>query len=146
MKFGIRTPSLKRRFAARTSVKRMVRHNLGFKVPRGLGIFSNPKKAIYNKVYNKTSMSVDRLLSTGNIKSNEIAINSKNGNNSFLINIVIFIALCVIYFPLAIVFIAYKVYKSRKTKALESNVGRNDSTPCLATSIDSVGQISIRKR
>jgi len=34
MKFGIRTPSLKKRIAARTSVKRMIRHNLGVKAPK----------------------------------------------------------------------------------------------------------------
>jgi len=62
MKIGIRTPSLKRRIAARTSWKRVVRHSMGLKAPRGMGIITNPKKALYNKVYNKTSVSVDRLL------------------------------------------------------------------------------------
>ncbi len=62
MKFGIRTPSLKRRIAARTSWKRVVRHNLGLKAPKGMGILTNPKKALYNKVYNKTTVSVDNLL------------------------------------------------------------------------------------
>jgi hypothetical protein len=55
MKFGFRIPSIKKRIAARTSVKRVIRHNLGFKAPRGLGWIINPKKALYNKVYNKTS-------------------------------------------------------------------------------------------
>lgn len=55
MKFGFRIPSFKKRIAARTSVKRIVRHNLGFKAPRGLGWLTDPKKAMYNKVYNKTS-------------------------------------------------------------------------------------------
>ena len=55
MKFGFRIPNLNKRIAARTSVKRMIRHNLGFKAPRGMGWITNPKKALYNKVYNKTS-------------------------------------------------------------------------------------------
>jgi hypothetical protein len=55
MKFGLRIPSLTKRIAARTSLKRVVRHNLGFKAPKGFGWFTNPKKAAYNKVYNKTS-------------------------------------------------------------------------------------------
>lgn len=55
MKFGFRIPSLTKRIAARTSVKRVIRHNLGFKAPRGLGWITDPKKALYNKVYNKTS-------------------------------------------------------------------------------------------
>ncbi len=55
MKFGFRIPSITKRIAARTSLKRVVRHNLGFKAPRGLGWLTNPKKALYNKVYNRTS-------------------------------------------------------------------------------------------
>jgi hypothetical protein len=55
MKFGFRIPSLTKRIAARTSVKSIIRHNLGFKAPRGMGWISDPKKAMYNKVYNKTS-------------------------------------------------------------------------------------------
>ena len=55
MKFGFRIPSLTKRIAARTSVKRIVRHNLGFKAPRGLGWLTNPKKAAYNRVYNRTT-------------------------------------------------------------------------------------------
>jgi len=62
MKFGIRVPSLKKRISARISPKRFIRHSLGLKVPRGMGIITNPKKAIYNKIYNKTTVSVDRLL------------------------------------------------------------------------------------
>jgi hypothetical protein len=55
MKFGFRTPSLNKRIAARTSVKRIVRHNLGFKAPREWGWLTNPKKAAYNRVYNRTT-------------------------------------------------------------------------------------------
>jgi len=55
MKIGFRIPNLNKRIAARTSVKRYVRQNLGFKAPRGWGWVTNPKKALYNKVYNKTS-------------------------------------------------------------------------------------------
>lgn len=55
MKFGFRIPSFTKRIAARTSLKRVVRHNLGLKAPSGLGWLTNPKKALYNKVYNKTT-------------------------------------------------------------------------------------------
>lgn len=55
MKFGFRIPSLAKRIAALTSVKRVIRHNLGVKAPRGMGWITDPKKALYNKVYNKTS-------------------------------------------------------------------------------------------
>ncbi len=55
MKFGFRIPSFNKRVAARTSLKRVLRHNLGFKAPRGYGWITNPKKYMYNKVYNKTT-------------------------------------------------------------------------------------------
>ncbi len=62
MKFGIRKPSIKKSISSRTSVKRYIRHNIGIKVPRGYGIFSNPKKAIYNRIYGKTSTSLKDIL------------------------------------------------------------------------------------
>jgi hypothetical protein len=55
MKFGLRLPSLKKRLAARTSAKRFVRHSLGLKAPRGWGWFTDPKRALYNRVYNRTT-------------------------------------------------------------------------------------------
>lgn len=62
MKFGIRKPSLRKSIAARTSVKRMICHNLGFKAPRGYGWLTNPKKAAYSRVYARTSVSSRSLL------------------------------------------------------------------------------------
>lgn len=56
MKFGIRTPSLRKRIAARTSVKRYIRNNLGLKAPRGYGWITHPKKALYNRVYDRTTV------------------------------------------------------------------------------------------
>jgi hypothetical protein len=56
MKFGIRTPSIRKRIAARTSLKRYVRHSLGFKAPRGWGWLTNPRRAAYNRVYNRTTV------------------------------------------------------------------------------------------
>jgi hypothetical protein len=58
MKFGLRIPSFKKKLAARVSVKRFVRHSVGLKAPRGLGWFTNPKKALYNRVYNRTTFSL----------------------------------------------------------------------------------------
>lgn len=62
MKFGVRKPSLRKSFAARTSVKRMVRHSLGLKAPRGAGGITNPKKAAYNRVYSRSTLSLWSLL------------------------------------------------------------------------------------
>lgn len=66
MKIGVRTPSLSKSLKARTTsklkrqVKRAVLPTYGQK---GTGIIKNPKRAIYNKVYNK--ITVDAL---GSIK------------------------------------------------------------------------------
>lgn len=62
MKFGIRTPSFKKRLSARTSWKRVVRHNMGFKAPRGFGWFTNPKRAAYNRIYSRTTVSADKVI------------------------------------------------------------------------------------
>jgi hypothetical protein len=55
VRFGFRVPSLRKRISARTSLKRYVRHSLGLKAPRGWGWLTNPRKAAYNRVYNRTT-------------------------------------------------------------------------------------------
>jgi tetratricopeptide (TPR) repeat protein len=64
MKIGFRKPSLKKRISARTSLKRCVRHSLGFKMPRGFGVATNPKKFLYNKVYNRTTFGIEDIAKT----------------------------------------------------------------------------------
>ena len=60
MKIGVRKPSLKKSFKAKTTgaLKRKVKKAL---IPgygkKGMGWITNPKKALYNKVYNKTTVS-----------------------------------------------------------------------------------------
>jgi DNA-directed RNA polymerase subunit RPC12/RpoP len=71
MKFGVRKPSIRGRISSRTSLKRIARHSLGWKAPRGAGWITNPKKALYNRVYNRASISVDRLLSSGSRRRSE---------------------------------------------------------------------------
>lgn len=62
MKFGIRKPSIKKMISARVSPKRYIRHSLGIKAPRGFGFLTNPKKAVYNRIYNKTSIGLFDLV------------------------------------------------------------------------------------
>jgi hypothetical protein len=62
MKFGMRTPSLKKRISARTSIKRQIVHRAGLKMPRGYGWLRNPKKYAYNKVYNRTTFDIFKLI------------------------------------------------------------------------------------
>lgn len=64
MKFGLRTPSLKKSISARTTgrAKRAIKKAL---IPgygkKGMGWLKNSKKAAYNKVYNKTSFGLSDL-------------------------------------------------------------------------------------
>jgi cytochrome c556 len=55
VRYGFRVPSVKKRFSARTSVKRYVRSSPGLKAPRGWSWLTKPKKAAYNRVYNRTT-------------------------------------------------------------------------------------------
>lgn len=61
MKFGVRKPSLRKSISARTTgrAKRAVKKAL---IPgygkKGTGIIKNPRKALYNKVYHKTTFSI----------------------------------------------------------------------------------------
>ena len=67
MKMGIRKPSIKKSIKARTTgklkrqVKKAVNPMYGKK---GMGFVNDPKKAVYNKVYNKTSVGVSDLVKT----------------------------------------------------------------------------------
>ena len=61
MKIGIRKPSIKKSIKARTTgkakraIKKAVIPGYGKK---GTGVLKDPKKAVYNKVYKKTSFSI----------------------------------------------------------------------------------------
>lgn len=64
MKFGMRKPSIKKSISARTTgkIKRSIKKAI---IPgygkKGTGWIKNPKKAAYNKIYNKTSFSIKKL-------------------------------------------------------------------------------------
>lgn len=84
MKVGFRKPSLKRSIKARTTgklkrkMKKAVNPLYGKK---GMGLVKNPKKAVYNKVYNKTTVDPLKSLKTKpskpkKTKSSEVYNNS----------------------------------------------------------------------
>lgn len=60
MKFGLRTPSWKRSWAARTSWRRRLAART--RMPRGWGWITNPRKAAYNRIYNRTTFSLGKLM------------------------------------------------------------------------------------
>lgn len=65
MKYGMRFPSFKKHFRAKTtgsfkrSMKRLINPFYGKK---GVGFIKNPKKSIRNKIYHKTTFSIWDLL------------------------------------------------------------------------------------
>jgi len=61
MKIGLRKPSIKKMISARLSVARYVRHSMGLKAPRGWGWLTNPKKALYNRIYRRVTFSIFNL-------------------------------------------------------------------------------------
>ncbi len=143
MKFGIRTPSLKRRFAARTSIKRYVRHSLGIKMPRGYGFITNPKRAVYNKIYNKTSFSLDKLLKTPKSRVNNQNLDIKPSTmwkwiKYIFIGIFIFTPL----WPFVLGYFIYKIYKNSKNKekVVDNNSSATKSTVAIVGSNNEIIQ------
>lgn len=65
MKIGMRKPSIKKSFKARTTAKykraakRSINPTYGKK---GMGMINDPKKAIYNKVYDKSTFDIRDVL------------------------------------------------------------------------------------
>ena len=65
MKIGFRKPSLKKSISARTTrkLKREIKSSINpLYGKKRMGWINNPKKAAYNKVYNKTSAGLKNLL------------------------------------------------------------------------------------
>ena len=64
MKVGVRKPSLKKSISARTTgrAKRAVKSSVNpLYGKKGMGWINDPKKATYNKVYNKTTISIGSI-------------------------------------------------------------------------------------
>ena len=67
MKVGIRKPNIKTRVKARTTgkIKRKAKKAVNpLYEKKGMGYINDPKKAVYNKVYNKTTTSVVGLVNS----------------------------------------------------------------------------------
>lgn len=65
MKFGVRTPSVKKSISARTTgrAKRTFKRIANpFYGKNGMGWIRNPKKAAYGKIYNKTTISTKNAM------------------------------------------------------------------------------------
>lgn len=77
MKVGIRKPSIKKSISAKTNgritrnFKKTINPAYGKK---GIGIITDPKKAMYNKIYNKSTVSISNLGKVN--KSSSIKVNN----------------------------------------------------------------------
>ena len=64
MKIGLRTPSLKKSFKARTTgkLKRKIKKSINpFYGKKGVGFIKNPKQSIKNKIYKKTTFGLSDI-------------------------------------------------------------------------------------
>ncbi len=68
-----------------------------------MGVLTNPNKAGYNYIYNRTSVSIDRLPRSGKRKSNNtIQASTKNEKSNSLIGWIFIIILGIIFWPIAL--------------------------------------------
>ncbi|WP_343221704.1 hypothetical protein [Peptoniphilus ovalis] len=84
MKFGIRKPSLKKSFKARTTgkMKRAFRRSFDPTYgKKGVGFIKNPKKSIYNKVYHKTTFGINDLFKNSSNQKNSSYRKTKYASN-----------------------------------------------------------------
>lgn len=86
MKVGLRTPSIKKSIKARTTgkIKRKIKKSVNpFYGKKGVGFVKNPKRAIYNKVYRKTTVGVgDIIKGKGTAKVGAGAVHNSKRTNS----------------------------------------------------------------
>ena len=98
MKIGMRTPSWKKSLSARTTgrAKRAIKRAI---IPgygrRGMGIF-HPQKALYNRVYRRTTFSIFDLLKPSNSRrSNGHQQSNANIGNSGCMVLLLIVAMVI---------------------------------------------------
>ena len=77
MKFGLRTPSIKKSVKARTigKVKRQVKKAVNpLYGKKGMGLVNDPKKAAYNAVYSRTTVGVSDVLKGATATSGQASV------------------------------------------------------------------------
>ncbi len=78
--FRFRKPSIKGKISSKLSPKRAIRHRAKLKVPKGAGMIVDPKRAVKNKIYRKTSFGVEDIVK--GTKNKTTTGNKKNYNIS----------------------------------------------------------------
>ncbi|MCO4596040.1 putative membrane protein [Streptococcus infantarius subsp. infantarius] len=130
MKIGIRTPNLKKSIKARTTgkIKRKMKSAVNpLYGKKGMGMITNPKKAVYNKVYNKTTIdplksiktttkSKKRTLSAKTVPVQSVSIPSVTKTVTYTCNKWIYIFLALMFG----IFGAQYFYSGQKQKGILS--------------------------
>lgn len=117
MKIGVRTPSIKKSVSARTTgrinreIKRAVNPVYGKK---GMGWINDPKRAAYNKIYNKTTVAAKELIE-GNSNNNDKQssfMGVVGSIFSFIGNLIMLLVslIQVIFYGAILVFLIYIIY------------------------------------
>ncbi len=97
MKIGVRKPSLSKSLKARTTSKwkrQMKKAVIPTYGQKGTGIIKNPKRALYNKVYNKTTVDAFGSMKKSQSKKQEQAIYTQKGRKFTLLLLGIFQWVC----------------------------------------------------
>ena len=102
MKVGIRKPSIKKSFKARTTgmVKRKVKSAINpFYGKKGIGFIRNPKRAVKNAVYHRTTIGIRDLISNTPTDFKQAPVTRKaTTGDSFAMSLIFFCALMFLLF------------------------------------------------
>ena len=117
MKVGIRTPSIKKSVSARTTGKfnRAVKSSINpLYGKKGMGWINDPKRAAYNKIYNKTTVSAKELIEdNSNNNGTQVSfIEVIGGIFSFIGNLIMLLVSLaqVIFYGAILIFLFYGIY------------------------------------
>ena len=108
MKVGVRKPNLKKSISARTTgrAKRAVKRSINpLYGKKEMGYINNPKKAVYNKIYNKTTVGVNDIIK-------DSTNNSKVETGEFILSIfqLIFAIFQIIFWGAIVIGILYFIF------------------------------------
>ena len=156
MKFGVRKPSIKRSISARTTgkIKRSVKKTVNpLYGKKGMGYINDPKKAVYNKVYNKTTVGVKDIINSSGSDhpstktgSSTTPTNTTTNNQTGCFRTTLAILLIIVglfTIPVGLIFIAVGilllVLKNKNNTVQQesptSNDFENDNTPAVNISV-----------
>lgn len=116
MKVGMRKPSLKKSFSARTTgrIKREIKKSINpLYNKKGIGLANDPQRAAYNKIYNKTTTSTRKILENSSSDKDISFLEVMNYILNFIGSLIIFLfSLLKVLFCGAVMFaIFYVIFK-----------------------------------